>query len=49
MNAPRSAAPSRKAPKLTADQKKEVRSLIDDEGYTRTEAVAWVTHFPVAS
>ena len=31
------------APKLTAKQRAEVKSLIEDSGWTRAEAVAWVT------
>jgi hypothetical protein len=31
--------------KLTAEQRKRVRELMQDEGYTRTEAVAWVLTF----
>jgi len=32
-------------PKLTAEQKRKVKSLIEDEGQTRAEAVAWVLAF----
>lgn len=35
--------------KLTKEQRAEVKSLIEDSGYTRAEAVAWVTTFPGAS
>lgn len=31
--------------KLTAAQRREVKELVDDGGYTRTEAVAWVLAF----
>lgn len=34
--------------KLTREQRAEVRSLIDDSGHTRAEAVAWVTQFPAS-
>lgn len=37
---------ARKAARLTPAQSAEVRSLIDDSGYTRAEAVAWVRAFP---
>lgn len=30
------------APKLTAEQKAKVKSLMDDEGESRAAAVAWV-------
>lgn len=30
------------APKLTADQRKRVRELMEDEGESRVSAVAWV-------
>jgi len=32
-------------PKLTKSQRAKVRSLIEDEAYTRAEAVAYVLHF----
>lgn len=32
-------------PKLTASQRRRVRELVDDEGYTRAEARAWVAAF----
>lgn len=38
-----------KAPKLTKDERAKVRSMIEDEGATRAEALAWVTHFGAAS
>ena len=28
--------------KLTAQQRADIKSLIEDSGYTRTEATAWV-------
>lgn len=31
--------------KLTAAQKRRVRELMEDEGHTRAEAVAWVLAF----
>jgi hypothetical protein len=34
-----------KAPKLTKVQRAAVKSLIEDSGYTRAEAVAWVLAF----
>lgn len=34
--------------KLTKEQAREVRSLIEDGGYTRAEAIAWVLQFGVA-
>jgi len=33
---------STRLPRLTAEQRREVRSLVEDSGYTREEAVAWV-------
>lgn len=48
-DAPRKAA-RRPAQTLTADQRRRVRSLVADEGYTRAQAVAWVLAFePPAS
>ena len=35
--------------KLTAEQRRQVRSLVEDSGYPRAEAVAWVLHFGGAS
>jgi hypothetical protein len=32
-------------PKLTAAQRKRVRELVEDEGHTRAEAIAWVLAF----
>lgn len=37
------------APRLTAAQRAAVRSLMEDEGQTRAEAVAWVLAFGVQS
>lgn len=34
-----------KAPRLSAAQRAKVRSLMEDEGWSRAEAVAWVTTF----
>ena len=31
-----------RSPKLNAEQRAAVRSLVEDGGYTRAEAVAWV-------
>lgn len=42
-------APSGAGKKLTAEQRREVKSLIEDGGYTRAEAVAWVTTMGGAS
>ncbi len=39
------AASKASRPKLTKEQAAEVRSLIEDGGYTRAEAVAWVLSF----
>ncbi len=36
-------------PKLTVEQRKRVRELMVDGGYTRAEAVAWVLAFGVTS
>lgn len=35
-------------PKLTKEQRAKVRSMVEDEGCTRAEAMAWVTHFEAA-
>lgn len=35
-------------PKLTKEQRRRVRELMQDEGNTRAEAVAWVLHFEPA-
>jgi hypothetical protein len=32
-------------PALTAEERKAVKSLMIDSGYSRAEAVAWVKHF----
>ena len=32
-------------PKLTPAQRAKVRSLVEDEGWSRAEAVAWATTF----
>jgi hypothetical protein len=37
-----------KQPKLTAEQRRRVRELIEDEGNTRAEAVAYVLMFEPA-
>lgn len=37
-----SSAADQKKPVLTADQKKRVRELVEDEGWTRAEAVILV-------
>jgi hypothetical protein len=31
---------------LTAEQRAEMKSLIEDGGYTQAEALAWVTEMP---
>jgi hypothetical protein len=36
------------APKLTAVQRRHVRAMMEDEGATRAEAVAWVRAFEPA-
>ncbi len=43
------AAPAAGKVKLTAEQRREVKSLVEDSGYTRAEAIAWVTSFGGAS
>lgn len=35
----------RKPAALTVAERRQVRSLIEDSGYTRAEAIAWVTTF----
>jgi len=39
----------KRAPKLTADQKRRVRELMEDEGETRASAVAYVLAFEPAT
>lgn len=43
------ARPKSSRPKLTAEERRAVRELVEDSGYTRAEAIAWVTHFGVRS
>lgn len=45
---PRPTTAKKPAPKLTAEQKRRVRSLMEDEGQTRAEATAWVLAFETA-
>lgn len=40
---------ARKAPKLTAEQRRLVKALMQDEGESRAAAVAWVLAMEVAS
>lgn len=40
---------AKRAPKLTAEQRRRVREMMQDEGATHAEAVAWVLAFGVAS
>lgn len=40
---------TKKRARLTKEQAREVRSLIEDSGYTRAEAVAWVLAFGAES
>lgn len=37
------------AAKLTREQRAKVRSLMEDEGWSRAEAVAWVLRFEPAT